>query len=280
VRRSTWTGLEYRDASDEPVPVAPDLAEKMEAAARDPLPAAPASSGMDEGVAAALLRLIEGDEAARAAIAEGGRRPRPELRPFDPRLVRAERIMLTVGPGTDFHFPPYAWSWNWGDTQASGDPATGAYQTLGVVEGTGYSSTTKGATGLAFTLRSPGAAAVVEVRPLVTYEYSWDTYWGTSAGALTLNAFRGDQIVTPDMYNWLWNGSGHGSDGGTAFPPDYRVRVNMDADVEYVVNVGAFVSCEQGGTSVRPGFPLPTFGGASASGRINANLQWVVVERF
>jgi hypothetical protein len=275
VQRSTWTGLEYRDAGDEPVSVAPDLAEKMEAAARDRLPAATASSRTDDRIAAAFLRLIEGDEAAREAIAEAGQPPRPELRPLDPRLVRAERITLTVGSRTDFRFPPYDWRWNWdslGNIQASGNPATGEYQISGYVQSyVGGPSATDGASGLAITLRSPGTAAVVEVRPFVTYEYSWDTYFGAGAGALTLNAFRGDQIVTPDMYNFLWNVgvSGlQGSDGGTAWPPDYRVTVNMDADVEYVVNIGAYVRCEA------------ISGGGSASGSINANLRWLVVERL
>lgn len=295
MHHSTWTGLEYRNASDEPVSVVPDLAEKMEAAARDPLPAAIASSRTDARIAAAFQRLIEGDEAARAAIAEAGRPSLPELRPFDPRLVKAARITLTVGPCTDFRYPPYDWSWNWGpghpSMQASGDPATGEYQISGSV-GTygGGPSETKGASGLAVTLRSPGTAAVVEVRPYVTYEYSWDASCGgglvaASAGALDLSAWRGNQIVTPVTYAWLWNArvglhqSAHGSDGGTAWPPDYRVTVNMDADVEYVVNIGAFVSCEAAGVSLAPSI-TGLSGDASAMGRINANLRWVTVQRL
>jgi hypothetical protein len=83
----------------------------------------------------------------------------------------------------------------------------------------------------------------------------------------------------------LWNArvglhqNAQGSDGGTAWPLDYRVTVNMDADVEYVVNTGAFVSCEAAGVSIAPGL-TGLSGDASATGRINARLQWVIVERL
>ena len=283
VHRSTWTGLEYRDASDEPVSVVPDLAEKMEAAARDQLPAAVASSQPDDKVAAPLQRLIEGNEAALAAIADRGRPSLPARRSINPRLIKAEQITMTVGPGTDLRFPPYDWSWNWGSPlppEAVADPTAGTYGTVraaSTVEDL-WPAESKGASGLAITLRSPGTGAIVQVRPYVTYEYSWlmEGHEGAAdcAGALDLSAWRGNEIVTPVAYAWLWNANvgfmqqGHGGDGGTAWPPDYRVNVYMDADVEYVVNMGAFVSSHASGTN------------AWAWGLINANLRWVTVERI
>lgn len=280
MERSSWTGLEYSVAGDASVSVVPDLAKEMEAATSDQTPAAIQRSRADDQVASPLRRLIEGDQEALAVLEDQGRLSLPARRSLDQRLVRTEQCLLNVGPGTDFRYPPYCRSWNWGGIRHDVNPTAGSYTTVGAAGNVddGWPGESNGAAGIAITLRSPGTAATVQIRPFVQYDFQWEMRGNGGsaggAGALDLSAWRGDQIATPVVYYWLWNDnvSFFQSDGeisgGTAWPLDYRVDLHMEADVEYVVYIGALVSCRSSGI------------GAGVYGMINASLRWLTVERL
>jgi hypothetical protein len=68
-----------------------------------------------------------------------------------------------------------------------------------------------------------------------------------------------------DSASWLHTDSG--SDSGTAFPPNYLVNLFMDANVPYVVNIGAWVMADYSGNG-------------GSNGVIKANLRWLTVERI
>lgn len=277
MERSSWTGLEYSVAGDVSVSVVPDLAKEMEAATSDQTPAAIERSRADDQVASPLRHLIEGDQ---AALADRGRLSLPPRRSLDPSLVRAEQVLLSVGSGTDFRNPPYDWGWNWGGIRHAVDHTAGTYTTIGAAGNVddGWPAESNGAAGIAITLRSPGTAATVQIRPFVQYDFQWEMRGNGGsaggAGALDLSAWRGDQLATPVVYYWLWNDnvsffqSDGQASGGTAWPLDYRVDLHMEADVDYVVNIGAFVSCRASGI------------GAGGYGVINASTRWVTVERL
>ena len=277
MERSPWTGLEYRVAGDASVSVVPDLPKEMEAATSDQTPAAIERSRADDQVASVLGRLIEGDH---QALQDRGPLSLPSQRSLDRRLVRAEQLLLTVGSRTDFRYPPYDWGWNWGGIRHDVNHTAGTYTTVGAAGNVddGWPGESNGAAGIAITLRSPGTAATVQIRPFVQYDFQWEMRGNGGsaggAGALDLSAWRGGEIATPVVYYWLWNDnvsffqSDGATSGGTAWPLEYRVDLHMEADVEYVVYIGAFISCRASGF------------GAGVYGMINASLRWLTVERL
>ena len=209
-----------------------------------------------------LLDIIKNDPAARAAL--GGTRLESFVEVSPPRLGRAPSLLsLTLHESLNVTSAPYDFEWHWGNSfQDIPNRKTGRMAILGKAgdEPGGVREPVRSACGVGVLLRS-NSPSFVSVRPLVAYQYEFITQsnglWigASSRGGIDISAWQGPTMVAGVRRSELWSssvysgvGDGYeaeaGSDGGFAWVPDLEIKFSMQPDLDYVVNVGAYVECD------------------------------------
>lgn len=237
-----------------------------------------------------LEKVIAADAAAAAALAglrtrrltsAGKLNPRPPSRAAPPA---ASVLSLTLHEHISVITPPYDFGWQWGNAlQTVANPSNGVIGVLGesghFAQGSPDDVHAASGIGLILTTDRP---ALVSVRPFT--QYSWAYVVGaagpfsaaSAAGGLDAAGFLNGALIDGVHRSQVfsdsrgWAGTDRDSGDGIAWVPDLTVAFSMQPGEVYAVPFGAWVDCtHQNG-----------IGAAGGAGKVQAEVKWVVVERF
>jgi hypothetical protein len=239
---------------------------------------------LQRAMQAPFEKLISADPAAKRsleALQRTGMKSRIKSGLGSPRskgvmdVVLHEHLSIVV--------PVYDFDWQVGSPQeALHDRFNGQMGIIGksgAVKG-GADGHVTGAAGIGLVITTD-KPVMVNVRPFIPYDWqsaiaAYGLFSsGTASGGFDAAAWLNGQLIAGVQRSQLFSkhvgvGSDDDDGGGVAWVPDLTLNFRMNAGDSVALTFGTWIDCDQSGG----------VGAAAAEGKIEANVKWVVVERW
>lgn len=235
---------------------------------------------------APIESVIMKDPAASHALKELRQHRFVNLPPLTDRLTISPSassavLSLQLGEHISLAAPPYDYEWQWGNPESTlHQRATGDFGITGLCD-SHHEDPVYGEAGIGFILTTD-KPAFVNVRPYIQFQWHrivgskwWDaTAW--TSGGIVASAFDHDALIAGVRKSLLFSansdsGEPDSSDEGVVWCDDVALSFMMDSNQAIAVNYGAYIDC---------GLDDSWLGAAGAGGHVQANVKWVVVQRF